>query len=106
MRRKIIFTLTAFLFLFPLIGIAFNSVQLLSSYRSIPNAPISEKQAKEIGNSLHRDTEDLLRYLSLPGIRQLAEFAGLDIFEIKPEFLFITKHFPELAGYEIGRAHV
>ena len=100
MRRKIIFTLIAFLFLFPLIGIAFNSVQLLSSYRSIPNAPISEKQAKEIGNSLHRDTEDLLRYLSLPGIRQLSEFAGLNIFNIKPELLFITKKFPELAGYD------
>jgi hypothetical protein len=33
-------------------------------------------------------------------MRQLSEFAGLDIFNIKPELLFITKNFPELAGYD------
>jgi Protein of unknown function (DUF4012) len=100
MRRRIIFTFIATLLAFPFIGIAFNSVQLWSTYRSIPKSPIPDKQAIAIGNSLHRDTEDLLRYLSFPGIRQLSELAGLDIFRIKPELLFITKHFPELAGYD------
>jgi hypothetical protein len=99
-RRRIAFTFIATLLAFPFIGIAFNSVQLWSTYRSIPKSPISDKQAIVIGNSLHSDTQSLLRYLSLPGIRQISELAGLDIFTIKPELLFITKHFPELAGYD------
>ena len=84
LRRRIAFTFIATLLAFPFIGIAFNSVQLWSTYRSIPKSPISDKQAIVIGNSLHSDTQSLLRYLSLPGIRQISELAGLDIFTIKP----------------------
>ena len=88
------------LFAAPLIAIAWNSFQLINTYRNIPDEQLKPDQVISIGNALHRDTEDVLRYLSLPVFKQASELLGLDIFEIKPEILFAAKHYPELAGFD------
>ena len=84
----------------PVLAIAWNSSQLLNTYRNIPDTPLKPNQVIEVGENLFRDTNDLLRYLSLPGIKQASQLAGIDIFKIKPEVLFAAKHFPELAGFD------
>ena len=84
----------------PVLAIAWNSFQLLNTYRNIPDTPLKPNQVIEVGENLFRDTNDLLRYLSLPGIKQASQLAGIDIFKIKPEVLFAAKHFPELAGFD------
>jgi len=84
----------------PLIAIGFNLAQLWSTYNNLSDSKLSREQLIEVGDDLHRDTEDLLRYLSLPVIKQLSQFAGLEVFDIKPEILFSVKHFPELVGFD------
>jgi hypothetical protein len=84
----------------PVLAIVWNSIQLLNTYRNIPDTPLKPNQVIDVGENLFRDTNDLLRYLSLPGIKQASQLAGLDIFNIKPEVLFAAKHFPELAGFD------
>jgi len=84
----------------PLIAIGFNLAQLWSTYNKLSESKLSREQLIEVGDDLHRDTEDLLRYLSLPVIKQFSQFAGLEVFDIKPEILFSVKHFPELAGFD------
>ena len=84
----------------PVLAIVWNSIQLLKTYRNIPDTPLKPNQVIDVGENLFRDTNDLLRYLSLPGIKQASQLAGLDIFNIKPEVLFAAKHFPELAGFD------
>jgi len=84
----------------PLIAIGFNLAQLWSTYNKLSESKLIREQLIEVGDDLHRDTEDLLRYLSLPVIKQLSQFAGLEVFDIKPEILFSVKHFPELAGFD------
>jgi len=83
-----------------LIAIGFNLAQLWSTYNKLSESKLSREQLIEVGGALHRDTEDLLRYLSLPVIKQLSQFTGLEVFNIKPEILFAVKHFPELAGFD------
>ncbi|MFM7873839.1 MAG: hypothetical protein ACKO8Y_04390, partial [Actinomycetota bacterium] len=84
----------------PLIAIGFNLAQLWSTYNKLSDSKLSREQLIEVGDDLHRDTEDLLRYLSLPVIKQLSQLAGLEVFDIKPEILFSVKHLPELAGFD------
>jgi len=84
----------------PLIAIGFNLAQLWSTYNKLSDTKLSREQLIEVGDDLHRDTEDLLRYLSLPVIKQLSQLAGLEVFAIKPEILFSVRHFPELAGFD------
>jgi len=84
----------------PLIAIGFNLAQLWSTYNKLSESKLSREQLIEVGDDLHRDTEHLLRYLSLPVIKQLSQLAGLEVFDIKPEILFSVKHFPELAGFD------
>jgi len=84
----------------PVLAIVWNSFQLLNTYRKIPDTPLKPNQVIDVGENLFRDTNDLLRYLSLPGIKQASQLAGIDIFKIKPEVLFAAKHFPELAGFD------
>ena len=84
----------------PLIAIGFNLAQLWSTYNKLSESKLSREQLIEVGDDLHRDTEHLLRYLSLPVIKQLSQLAGLEVFDIKPEILFAVKHFPELAGFD------
>jgi len=84
----------------PVLAIAWNSFQLLNTYRNIPDTPLKPNQVIDVGDDLFLDTKDLLRYLSLPGIKQASQLAGIDIFKIKPEVLFVAKHFPELAGFD------
>jgi len=84
----------------PLIAIGFNLAQLWTTYNKLSETKLSREQLIEVGNDLHRDTEDLLRYLSLPAIKQLSQLAGFEVFDIKPEILFSVKHFPELAGFD------
>jgi len=84
----------------PFIAIGFNLVQLWSTYNNLSDSKLSREQLIEVGDDLHRDTNDLLNYLSLPVIKQISRFAGLEVFDIKPEILFSVKHFPELAGFD------
>jgi hypothetical protein len=84
----------------PVLAIVWHSFQLLNTYRNIPDTPLKPNQVIEVGDDLFRDTKDLLRYLSLPGIKQASQLVGIDIFKIKPEVLFAAKHFPELAGFD------
>ena len=84
----------------PVLAIVWNSLQLLNTYRNIPDTPLKPSQVIDVGDTLFRDTNDLLRYLSLPGIKQASQLVGIDIFKIKPEVLFAAKHYPELAGFD------
>jgi len=84
----------------PLIAIACNLAQLWSTYNNLSDTKLSREQLIEVGDDLHRDIEDILRYLSLPVIKQLSQLAGLEVFDIKPEILFSVKHLPELAGFD------
>ena len=84
----------------PVLAIVWHSIQLLNTYRNIPDTPLKPNQVIAVGDNLFRDTDDLLRYLSLPGIKQASQLVGIDIFKIKPEVLFAAKHFPELAGFD------
>jgi len=84
----------------PLIAIGFNLAQLWSTYNNLSDSKLSREQLIEVGDDLHRDTEDLFRYLSLPVIKHLSQFAGLKVFDIKTEILFSVKHFPELVGFD------
>jgi len=84
----------------PLVAIGFNLAQLWSTYDTLFDSKLSRVQLIEVGDALHRDTEDFLRYLSLPVLKQFSQFAGLEVFDIKPEILFSIKHFPELAGFD------
>ena len=100
MRLKPILLAVTLTLVAPLIAIGFNLAQLWSTYNKLSESKLIREQLIEVGDDLHRDTEDLLRYLSLPVIKQLSQFAGLDVFDIKPEILFSVKHFPELAGFD------
>ena len=100
MKIKIVVISVSILFAVPLIAIAWNSYQLINTYRNIPDEQLKPDQVISIGNALHRDTEDVLRYLSLPAFKQASKLLGLDVFEIKPEILFAAKHYPELAGFD------
>ncbi|MFM7623929.1 MAG: DUF4012 domain-containing protein, partial [Actinomycetota bacterium] len=100
MRLKPILLAVTLTLVAPLIAIGFNLAQLWSTYNNLSDSKLSREQLIEVGDDLHRDTEDLLRYLSLPVIKQLSQFAGLEVFDIKPEILFSVKHFPELAGFD------
>jgi len=82
------------------IAIGFNLAQLWSTYKNLSDNKLSREQLIEVGDALHRDTDDLFRYLSIPVIKQFSQIAGLEIFDIKPEILFSVKHFPELAGFD------
>ena len=100
MKIKTVVISVSILFAVPLIAIVWNSFQLINTYRNIPDEQLKPDQVISIGNALHRDTEDVLRYLSLPVFKQASELLGLDVFEIKPEILFAAKHYPELAGFD------
>lgn len=100
MRLKPILLAVTLTLVAPLIAIGFNLAQLWSTYNKLSESKLIREQLIEVGDDLHRDTEDLLRYLSLPVIKQLSQFAGLEVFDIKPEILFSVKHFPELAGFD------
>ncbi len=100
MKIKTVVISLSILFAAPLIAIAWNSFQLINTYRNIPDEQLKPDQVISIGNALHRDTEDVFRYLSLPVFKQASELLGVDVFEIKPEILFAAKHYPELAGFE------
>ena len=100
MRFKTLVVAIILIFAVPLVAIIWNAFQLFNTYRSIPNTPLKSEQIVSIGEDLHRDTRDLLRYLSLPGIKQVSQVVGIDLFDIKPELLFIVSHFPELAGFD------
>jgi len=84
----------------PSIAIGFNLAQLWSTYNNLFDSKLSRVQLIAVGNALHRDTEDLLRYLSLPVLKQFSQFAGLEVFGIKPEILFLVDNFPELMGFD------
>jgi len=86
--------------LIPLLLIFWSSFQLWKSYRSIPAVPLSTSQTIEIGNSLDSELNSLYRNLSIPPYKQIAQVAGLDIFNIKPEMRFVAKNFPSLAGFD------
>ncbi len=90
----------------PLIAIGFNLAQLWSTYNDLFDSKLSREQLIEVGDDLHRDTEDLLRYLSVPLIKQLSQIAGLEVFDIKPEILFSVKHFPEIAGFDRSKQYM
>ncbi|MFM9099723.1 MAG: DUF4012 domain-containing protein, partial [Actinomycetota bacterium] len=100
MRLKPILLAVTLTLVAPLIAIGFNLAQLWSTYNKLSDSKLSREQLIEVGDDLHRDTEDILRYLSLPVIKQLSQFAGLEVFDIKPEILFSVRHFPELAGFD------
>ena len=100
MRLKTLVLSISLIVAIPVLAIVWNSIQLLNTYRNIPDTPLKPNQVIDVGENLFRDTNDLLRYLSLPGIKQASQLAGLDIFNIKPEVLFAAKHFPELAGFD------
>ena len=101
MMRFKTFVIPIFLILaVPVLGIIWNAIQLFNTYRNIPNTPLKSEQIVSVGEDFHRDTRDLLRYLSLPGIKQVSQMVGIDVFDIKPELLFTAKHFPELAGFD------
>ena len=101
MMRFKTFVIPIFLILaVPFLGIIWNAIQLFNTYRNIPNTPLKSEQIVSVGEDFHRDTRDLLRYLSLPGIKQVSQMVGIDVFDIKPELLFTAKHFPELAGFD------
>ena len=100
MRFKTLVVAIILIFAVPLVAIIWNAFQLFNTYRSIPNTPLKSEQIVSVGDDLHRDTRDLLRYLSLPGIKQASKALGIDFFDIKPELLFTSKHFPELAGFD------
>lgn len=100
MKIKTVVISVSILFAAPLIAIAWNSFQLINTYRNIPEEQLKPDQVISIGNALHRDTEDALRYLSLPVFKQASELLGLDVFDIKPEILFAAKYYPELAGFD------
>jgi hypothetical protein len=100
MRFKTLVVAIILIFAVPLVAIIWNVFQLFNTYRSIPNTPLKTEQIVSVGDDLQRDTRDLLRYLSLPGIKQASKALGIDLFDIKPELLFTSKHFPELAGFD------
>ena len=100
MRFKTLVVAIILIFAVPLVAIIWNAFQLFNTYRSIPNTPLKSEQIVSVGDDLQRDTRDLLRYLSLPGIKQASKALGIDLFDIKPELLFTSKHFPELAGFD------
>jgi hypothetical protein len=100
MRFKTLVVAIILIFAVPLVAIIWNAFQLFNTYRSIPNTPLKTEQIVSVGDDLQRDTRDLLRYLSLPGIKQASKALGIDLFDIKPELLFTSKHFPELAGFD------
>ena len=66
MKIKTVVISVSILFAAPLIAIAWNSFQLINTYRNIPDEQLRPDQVISIGNALHRDTEDVFRYLSLP----------------------------------------
>jgi len=100
LRLKQILLALTLTFMAPLVAIGFNLAQLWSTYDTLFDSKLSRVQLIEVGDALHRDTEDFLRYLSLPVLKQFSQFAGLEVFDIKPEILFSIKHFPELAGFD------
>ena len=100
MRIKTLVLSISLIIALPILAIAWNSVQLLNTYRNIPHTPLKPYQVIDVGDNLFRDASDMLRYLSLPGIKHASQLVGLDIFKIKPEVLFAAKHFPELAGFD------
>jgi hypothetical protein len=100
MRFKTLVVAIILILAVPLVAIIWNAFQLFNTYRSIPNTLLKSEQIVSVGDDLHRDTRDLLRYLSLPGIKQASKALGIDLFDIKPELLFTSKHFPELAGFD------
>ena len=100
MRLKTLVLSISLIVAIPVLAIVWNSIQLLNTYRNIPDTQLKPNQVIDVGDDLFRETKDLLRYLSLPGIKQASQLAGIDIFKIKPEVLFVAKHFPELAGFD------
>jgi len=100
LRLKQILLALTLTFMAPLVAIGFNLAQLWSTYDTLFDSKLSRVQLIEVGDALHRDTEDFLRYLSLPVLKQFSQFAGLEVFDIKPEILFSIKHFPKLAGFD------
>jgi Protein of unknown function (DUF4012) len=106
MRFKTLVVAIILIFAVPLVAIIWNAFQLFNTYRSIPNTPLKTEQIASVGDDLQRDTRDLLRYLSLPGIKQASKALGIELFDIKPELLFTSKHFPELAGFDRPRRYM
>lgn len=106
MRLKPILLAVTLTLVAPLIAIGFNLAQLWSTYNDLFDSKLSREQLIEVGDDLHRDTEDLLRYLSVPLIKQLSQIAGLEVFDIKPEILFLVKHFPEIAGFDRSKQYM
>ena len=100
MRFKTHVVAIILIFAVPLVAIIWNAFQLFNTYRSIPNTSLKSEQIVSVGDDLYRDTRDLLRYLSLPGIKQASKALGIDLFDIKSELLFTAKNFPELAGFD------